>query len=162
MSTSQYEISETLGNIHKLAPAGYALGVHLEYTTPKLVFQTYPKAWLDHYSSNGLIMSDPMVAWGFENSGHLRWSDLEDPAGVMKAAAEYGMKFGIVVAVSTEDSRTIGGFARTDREMTEDEIAQIETMVQQLHDMTADTGALDPETVAQLKNMSVMVTHPGS
>ena len=31
-----------------------------------------------------------------------------------------------------------------------------------IHDNTADTAQLDPETVEQLKKMSVMVTPPGS
>ena len=63
MTTAQFEISETLDQLNQLAPTGYALGIHIEYTTPKFMFQTYPKAWLDYYSSNGLVMSDPMVAW---------------------------------------------------------------------------------------------------
>ncbi|MEJ8560898.1 autoinducer binding domain-containing protein [Yoonia sp. GPGPB17] len=162
MSSTQFEISETLGKLHEIAPAGYALGFHVEYTTPKFVFQTYPKAWLDYYSSNGLIMSDPMVAWGFEFTGSQKWSDLEDPAGVMQKAADYGMKYGVVIAVASDDSRSIGGFAHPDREFTDEETAQIEAMVISIHDNTADTAQLDEGTVEQLKKMSVMVTHPGS
>lgn len=162
MSSTQFEISETLGRLHKMAPAGYALGFHVEYTTPKFVFQTYPKAWLDHYSSNGLIMMDPMVAWGFENAGTQRWSLLEDPAGVMQMAADHGMKYGVVIAVTSDDRRSIGGLSHPDREFTDEEIAQLESDVQLIHDKTADTAHLSPETVDQLKKMSIMVTHPGS
>ncbi|MCK0094179.1 autoinducer binding domain-containing protein [Yoonia sp. F2084L] len=162
MQPTKFEISETLGKLNQLAPAGYALGFHVEYTTPKFVFQTYPKAWLDYYSSNGLIMMDPMVAWGFENAGGKRWSGLEDPAGVLKMAGEYGMKYGVVIAAVSGDSRSIGGFAHPDREFTDDEIAQLEADVVLIHDNTADTASLDPDTVEHLKKMSIMVTHPGS
>lgn len=162
MSFAQFEISETLGKLHRLAPAGYALGFHLEYTTPKFVFQTYPKAWLDYYSSNGLIMIDPMVAWAFENTGTQRWSDLDDSSGVLKMAADHGMKYGVVIVTASDDSRSIGGFARLDREFTDAEIAELQADVIAIHDDTADTAKLDATTVEHLKKMSIMVTHPGS
>lgn len=162
MTSTQFEISEALGRLNALAPTGYALGIHIEYTTPKFMFQTYPKDWLDYYSSHGLVMSDPMVAWGFQEVGSQRWSALEDPAGVMVKAAEHGMKYGLVVSVASEDSRTICGFANADREFTDDEIAQIEAHVAKIHEHTAETARLDAKTVEQLKKMSIMVTHPGS
>lgn len=161
MSTTQVEISRILGKLRELAPAGYALGFHIQYTTPKFVFQTYAKTWLDYYSKNGLIMTDPMVAWGFENTGFCLWSSLDDPTGVLHKAADHGMKYGLVYATETDGSRSIGGFARNDREFNDDEIAAICATFEQLHAGTADQAELTEETVKQLKNMSVMVTHPG-
>lgn len=162
MPTTQFDISEALGELNKLAPTGYALGFHIEYTTPKFMFQTYKKDWLDHYSSKGLLMSDPMVGWGFENHGSHRWSALEDPAGVMTAAAEFGMPFGVVIALHTGSNRTICGFSHAEREFNDDEIAQMTVQVERINAFTADSGTLDAATVEQLKKMSIMVTHPGS
>lgn len=162
MSDKQFEISDKLGRLNAIAPTGYALGFHIQYTTPKFMFQTYPKDWLDYYSSNGLVMSDPMVAWGFENVGAMRWSDLDDPAGVMKLAADHGMKHGVVITASSDDSRSICGFANAEREFTDEEIAMMTAEVESIHDNTADTAQLDAKTVEQLKKMSIMVTHPGS
>lgn len=162
MSATQFEISKILGELNDLAPAGYALGFHIEYTTPKFMFQTYPKDWLDYYSSNGLIMSDPMVAWGFQEVGAKRWSELDDPAGVMTKAAEFGMPFGVVIATASDDSRTICGFARIGAEFADAEIAEIKERVLLIHENTAETAMLDAETIEQLKRMSIMVTHPGS
>ena len=162
MPAKQFEISETLGKLNSMSSGGYALGFHIEYTTPKFVFQTYPKAWLDYYSSNGLLMQDPMVAWGFQNTGFLRWSDLVDPAGIMELAATYGMKYGVVIAAESDGSRSIGGFSNTDRDFTDEEISQMQADVQMIHDNTADTAQLDAQTVEHLKKMSIMVTHPGS
>lgn len=159
---STEQISETLGRLNERAPAGYALGFHIAYTTPKFVFQSYPKPWLDHYSSNGLIMIDPMVAWGFSNEGTERWSQLDDSSGVLKLAGDYGMKYGVVVAVVSDDSRSLGGFSHPDREFTDDEIAQLHAGFVSIHEWTADTASLDSATVDQLKKMSIMVTHPGS
>jgi LuxR family transcriptional regulator len=162
MSTSENSVSEALGRLHKISPAGYALGFHIKMMAPTYVFQTYPKAWLDHYSSAGLVMVDPMVAWGFINEGTERWSNLDDNSGVMAQAADYGMKFGIVIALATGNSRSLGGLARSDREFTDDEVAQIVAEVRSIHDATAGTSTLSPETLAHLKKMAVMVTHPGS
>ena len=162
MSQTQHAISEVLEKLGNLAPAGYALGFHIAYTTPKFMFQSYPKAWLDYYSQNGLVMSDPMVAWGFENTGACRWSDLDDPEGVMIKAAEFGMPYGIVCTLKTEDSLSICGFARADREFSDAEIADILDKVGELHKSTAERAQLSPETVQDLKNMSILVTHPGS
>ena len=162
MSQTKLNISEILENLGELAPAGYALGFHIAYTTPKFMFQSYPKAWLDYYSQNGLVMSDPMVAWGFENTGTCRWSELEDPAGVMQKAADHGMKFGMVCTIKTDDSLSICGCARVDREFTDEEISEIYSKIKYLHSNTADKAQLTPETVQQLKNLSISFTHPGS
>ncbi|WP_242651030.1 autoinducer binding domain-containing protein [Yoonia tamlensis] len=126
------------------------------------MFQSYPKAWLDYYSQNGLIMADPMVAWGFENTGACRWSDLDDPGGVMKKAAEFGMPYGVVYAIKADDSLSICGFARADREFSDSEIDDISNKINYLHKSTADQARLSPETVQELKNMSILFTHPGS
>jgi len=158
---AQLEIHNTLSELQQLAPAGFALAFHIRYTTPTFLFQTYAKDWLDYYSQNGLVMSDPTVAWGFENTGVARWSDLaaQDTAGVMSKAAEYGMPYGAVFAIEVAESRSLGSFARSDREFTESEIERMQAAVAKLHDLTADLERLSPETSAKLRTMSVQFTH---
>lgn len=160
MPSSHLEICEILGELGGKAPAGYAIGLHINYTTPKFMFQTYPKSWLDYYSQNGLIMADPMVAWGFENAGTCRWSELEDPQGVMDKAAEFGLKYGLVCSDSSSGGLSIAGFAREDREFDDQEVDSIAQVLGRLHKATAETSALSDETISQLRNMSVLVTHP--
>ncbi|MFG5380314.1 MULTISPECIES: autoinducer binding domain-containing protein [unclassified Yoonia] len=132
------------------------------------MFQTYSKEWLDFYSQRGLLMLDPTLAWGFENTGAVRWDALKDndPAGVMKLADEHGIKHGITCAQETEGAkdgiRSIGSFAREDRDFTDQEVATISARFDMLHAATDGQAQLSPETVQQLKNMSIMVTHPGS
>ncbi|WP_026352205.1 autoinducer binding domain-containing protein [Yoonia vestfoldensis] len=162
MPATQLQITSILERFNGLAPDGYAIGLNIQYTTPRFMFQTYPKAWLDHYSRNGLLMSDPMVAWGFEHAGTARWSELSDPAGVMQKAAEFGLSYGVVITEVSEDDRSICGFARKSAEFTDAEIADLAKCVSALHAITADMSRLDPTTVDQLKKMSIMVTHPGS
>ena len=168
MSPTQVEISKVLGELHGLAPAGYAIGLQIAYTTPKFMFQTYSKDWLNFYSQHGLLMSDPTLAWGFENTGVTRWDAFrdQDPAGVLVKAAEYGIKFGITCAKESTNNRdgirSVGSFARGDRDFTDDEVAQILEGFDELHIATEDQAQLSIETVQQLKKMSIMVTHPGS
>ena len=107
-------------------------------------------------------MSDPIVAWGFENAGTARWSELDDPAGVMANAAEFGLAHGAVIVALSNDDRSICGFAKNAAEFTDAEIAELAENVAALHALTADLLQLAPETVAQLRKMSIMVTHPES
>ena len=129
-SSTPHQISELLGKLGEFAPEGYALGFHVQLTTTKFLFQTYRKDWLDHYSQNGLVMSDPIVAWSFENTGAKRWSDLDDPAGVLVTAAEYNMKYGVVCAISHGGTSSMAGCSRAEREYTDAEIDQLQAYVE--------------------------------
>jgi hypothetical protein len=102
------------------------------------MFQTYDPVWLDHYTENGYVLRDPMVAWGFSTTGTIRWSDpsLPDPFGLFKKAKAYGLSYGATVACGPIKSRTIASFARSDREFSDHEIATAAAIVHRLHDMT--------------------------
>ncbi|MEL6840165.1 MAG: autoinducer binding domain-containing protein [Pseudomonadota bacterium] len=168
MSSTQVGISEILGELHEYSPAGYAIGLQINYTTPKFMFQTYSKEWLDIYAEKGLLMSDPTLAWGFENVGVTRWAALsdQDHAGVLKLAAEYDIKFGITCAEETiakaDGIRSVGSFARNDRDFTDGEVAEIMSRFKTLHTATETQAQLSPDVVEQLRKMSILVTHPGS
>ena len=90
----------------------------ISFTTPTYLFQTYPKRWMDYYSSAGLVLHDPTVHWGLSNLGHIRWVDLEaiDPKGVLERAKDFGIMSGVAIAVLISGSRSIASFARADRE----------------------------------------------
>lgn len=126
MSATQTEIRSVLSDLTHLAPTGYAAALHINFTTPDFLFQTYPADWLAIYSQQGLVMKDPTVLWGFENLGTVRWSDLADidPAGVMRAATKFGMNYGVTVAVEQGGTRSIASLSRGDREFSGDELAQ--------------------------------------
>lgn len=136
-----------------LAPAGYFLGLHIRFTAPLMTFQTYDQAWLDHYTENGYVLRDPMTAWGFSQIGSIRWSDpsLPDPFGLFKEAAKFGLLFGFTIACGPIKSRTIGSFARPDREFTDNEIALAKTIVLRLHDVTEPPEELTRAQVEALR-----------
>lgn len=157
----QTEIRNTLEKLKEVATGGFALAFHIRYTTPAFLFQTYSKDWLDHYSNNGFVLSDPTVAWGLQNTGATRWSDLgdSDQSGVLVKAAEFGLNFGTTCAIEDGDSRSICSFSRADREFTATETVLLLESSETLHRATSDLKTLSPETNKKLRMMSVQYTH---
>lgn len=159
MAKDPQTIQDCVESIIDSAPAGFAMAFHINFTTPKLLLQTYSRDWVKHYSENGLVMSDPTVLWGFENDGTKRWADLADldSANVLVKAKDYGMNFGLTCALTLDETRTIASFARSDREYDDAEIADLQEKIAFLHTMTARHDAITPETKKALDALSVHV-----
>ena len=107
--TQRASIAALLHDLDQRSPAGFAIALHIRFTTPTYMFQTYPKRWMDHYSSAGLVVHDPVVHWGLHNVGHIRWTDLEaiDSKGVLEQAKDFGIMNGVAIAVVMAGSRSI-------------------------------------------------------
>lgn len=148
-----------LTRLETLCPSGFAIAFHIRYARPDFLFQTYSKTWIDIYSQSGMVMHDPIVRWGFENTGTKRWSELDDPMGILEQSKPHGLVYGFACAVENGGSRSVAGCARADREFTDAEIAAIAADVQILHDETARQG-LSEEAREELRLMSVRFTHP--
>lgn len=164
VTTTHDPIVSLLSDLKARAPAGYAMAMHIRYTAPTYLFQSYPADWLRDYSEKGLVMSDPTVHWGFANEGICRWSDLvaQDSADVLQQAKAYDLNFGMTWALELNDSRSVGSLARPDREFTDEECSDILAISTELHGLTFDQTALDPETAEALEKLSVKVTHPSN
>ena len=154
-------ISPLLEELNPLCPSGYALALHITFTTPNFLFQTYDKKWTEHYTQNGMVLFDPVVRWGFENTGITTWGALkeDDKNGVLDKASEFGLKYGTVISLIDGESRSIGGFARPDRDHTDDETATLKTLLLKIHQHTADSPELSEFDRAALKSLSVSLTH---
>jgi LuxR family transcriptional regulator len=142
-----------LANLSALAPAGYALGLHIRFASAQIMVNTYDPRWVEIYTNRGYMLCDPLVSWGFGTEGTVRWSALNhpDPHDVLGQAAAFGMKFGVAVSQGATSSRTIGGFGRGDREFTDDEIAQIAELVRVLHRETEPPERLSSAQVDALR-----------
>ena len=160
--TKQSIIKDRLVTLKEKAPAGYALALHVHFTAPTFLLQTYDRKWLEYYSKQGLVMTDPIVRWAFENRGRRFWSDLasDDPANVLQAAADHGLAHGVVCSVGNDHSFSIGGFARNDRAYTEAEADELSAFMEEVHDLTNNLKVLSPETAAELTKLSIEYTHP--
>ena len=153
------QVAELLDRIGAMTPAGNALGLHVRFAAPTYLFRTYSPEWSDHYSAQGLVMRDPTVAWGMTETGTTRWSDLHalDTAGVLKEAASFGLAYGLTVSVLDGGSRSVGGFARSDREFSDDEIGALWRAVARLHAITTKGTPLSPGDQKTIKALSVTV-----
>ena len=151
----------SLSRLGELCSSGFAIALHIRFTTPKLLFQTYPKAWMEIYSAEGLVLKDPTVLWGFSNTGTALWSSLGDldAEGVLERAGKHGLIYGFTFAYDDGDSKSISSFSRDDREFEPSEIKTITEIVMSLHRATAEVEKL-PETLqSELRSMSIEFSH---
>ena len=150
------KIDGILDKLDGLCPKGYAVGLHIRFTTPHFLFQTCNEKWLEYYTENSFVLHDPTIQWGFANNGSISWQDLHknDPMGVLSKAAEFGLNYGFTLAVFTGKSRSISSFARQDRNYSDGEIAEICDLVQSLHDITLNLDLLDQQELQSLKQTS--------
>jgi len=153
-------LMESLSRLDTLCTAGYAVALHISFTTPRFLFQTYSRDWMEIYSKKGLVLKDPTVLWGFSNVGVARWSNLEeiDDSKILPMAREFGLKYGFTFAVERDSSRSIASFARSDRDFSDKEVDEISDIIHQLHNTTIDIKDLSENALQQLKKLSVIYT----
>lgn len=158
---SKTSIAALLHELDERSPSGCAIALHITFSAPRFMVQTYSKPWLDFYNAKGLLLNDPVVRWGFQNNGFARWSELEaiDTDGVLEHAKDFGLMNGVAISVVSSKSRSIAGFARADRDYSDEEISDLTRLLGRLH---AETENIDPDEAADaqaLADLSVRLTH---
>ncbi len=136
-----------------LAPEGFFFALHIRFALPLLHHQTYPQAWTDRYTEEAYALRDPLIAWGFSEVGHTRWSELKipDPFDIFGQARSFGMIYGLAVSCGPMKSRTIASASRADREFNDQEIAMFQGVITQLHDMTEPPTSLTDAQIEALR-----------
>ena len=147
-----------LARLKRLAPSGFALGLHIRFASAHIMVQTYDIAWVERYTSRGYMLCDPLISWGFSTNGTVRWSALNfpDPHNVLGQAAAFGLKYGVAVSHGPTSSRSIGGFARDDREFTDEEIERIRDTVRLLHE-----ESIPPESLTAAQRHALRLVGSG-
>lgn len=142
----QKELTQQVMALARLAPSGCFIGLHFRFAAPHILVRTYDPAWLARYDACDYILCDPLISWACAHKGATRWSALgfPDPHGILEQAAEFGLRFGVVVSCGESGSRTVGGFARSDREFTDAEIDDIVGRLNELHEKAAPPVSLTP------------------
>ncbi len=148
-------VAQYLGRLAALCGSGYALAVHIRYTRPTLLYQTYSQAWADHYSEKGYMLSDPVVRWGIMHTGRIEWNSLvdQDPEGVIAAAVSFGLTNGWTYATGTASTRTIAGLTRSGGPFSPEDVAEIIRIVDAIHDVTEGFEAFTPELQNTLRTL---------
>lgn len=121
-----------------IAPAGFYIALRVGFAYPMAEHNTFPEEWVDDYTSGGLMIYDPVMRWVYENTGAIRWSEIEldDPREVLRRAAGHGLVFGVAVSCADENGggqRSFGHFARSDRELNDREVETLASRMKELH-----------------------------
>ena len=150
---STAEIDALTRQLSRISPSGLFYALHFRFALPLIHYFSYPSEWTDRYTEQAFALRDPIIAWGFGNTGTRRWSqiDLPDPADVLGQAREFDMNYGFVVAIGPIKSRTIASGARVDREFTDDEILQFSRIIETMHRLTEPPGSLTPAQIEALR-----------
>lgn len=150
--------------LSEIAPTGFFLAIRMGFFFPVFERKTLPAKWIERYTTRGYMVSDPVMHWSYQNTGYVRWSDIDspDPMHVMENARNHGLNFGAAVCVTDPKEggqRSFASFARTDREFTENELLELHDTVQDLHiEMVPPTNLTDAELEAlrMVKNGMLM------
>jgi LuxR family transcriptional regulator len=153
-----------LNEMRALAPAGFYVAIRVGFAFPMAEHNHLPPRWVAEYAASGLMMHDPAMAWVYRNSGTARWSSLrgDDTQGVLELARIHGLDYGGVVSCSDKSDpaqRTFGLFCRSDRELSDAELARLEARLMESHREHARPANLTPaerETLGLVKNGLLM------
>lgn len=147
----------TLARLREIASTGFVIALQVRYMTATYMFECYPQEWLDVYARDGLLMRDPTLRWAMHNAGATRWTALEevDGAGVFRRARPYGLVHGHTQSILDGDVRSMGGFARPDRDFTDAEIEETGELLQLLHDVSHKRMTFGTQASARLHDMSI-------
>jgi len=150
-------VTPILSEMDTLSPSGYAIALHIEFNAPRILHQTYNKAWTDIYAAKGYVLDDPTVHWGFTNRGAERWSVIakDDPKNIFGQAAEFGLVYGLTHSLEKLGSHSMASFARADREFSDAEIARIGHLLEDLHDASAKVTQLSHAELNALRQMAL-------
>lgn len=159
--SNRASIAALLHDMDRFSPAGFAIALHITFSAPRYMFQTYAQRWLDRYNAGGLLLRDPVVQWGMQNLGRTRWSDLEglDREHVFDEARNFGLMNGAAISVYGDGTRSIGGFARADREYEDAELSEMEDLLRKIHEKTATLQELSESDREALTALSIRLTH---
>lgn len=154
ISRRDRRVAALLSELGAICDRGYALAIHIRYTRPTLLYQTYATAWGDHYSEKGYMMSDPTVHWGLANVGAIDWQHLvdQDPEGIIADARSYGLINGWTYAVGPLTTRSLGSMARATR-FSEADHARCCAIIDEIHAQTDGFDSFDRQMQDKLRNL---------
>lgn len=133
-----------------------------EFFRPELAYSSFPRAWFEHYTGMDLLLADPILEWAAAYSGATRWSDIAagvtEPRSlaVLDHAAAFNLRFGVIISAKNQMiglKRSFLSCARPDREFTDDEIAELADVFEDilsLRSLTANLSAASREVMAML------------
>ncbi|MGP3697899.1 autoinducer binding domain-containing protein [Rhodobacter sp. NSM] len=142
-----------VSQLRRIATSGYFMGLHIRFASPLITLQSYREDWIEYYTEKGYVLYDPSIQWALSKQGVCRWRDLaaHDRQGVFDAARKFDLNYGITCSWESEASRSIGSFARADREFTDREMELVFALFQRVHDLTLPPDRLTQPQIEALR-----------
>lgn len=126
---------------NKVAPSGYTIAVNIHNLTPEFYHTTLPYDWIEKYTNKRFFLVDPVMQFALVGQGIKKWSDitaLKIPIAssrFMANAADYELNFGLAVvrlANVEKRAKNLLSLARSDRELSDDEIVESASRFEQI------------------------------
>lgn len=110
--------------IRAIATAGFTVCFNFTFKGPEHIHSEFPQEWSTEYERKSYYAMDPVLMWGMTHTGHKRWSEIQlpDVRKILKRGAEYGLNYGAVTSAKRERSRSFLSLARSDRELSNEEM----------------------------------------
>ncbi len=110
-----------------IGAAGFSLLLNFTRQGPEYLDSTYPAAWQEEYDAGHYYIKDPVLIWSLARTGDRRWSAvvLPDLARVMARARLHGLNYGAAFVRTSGKSRSLLSVARSDRELTDEEMGKV-------------------------------------
>lgn len=137
------KLDARLASLLALAPSGCAHGLNKDFGSALNMVQTRGPNSAESCTPEDNSFPDPKVACGFAEQGAQRRS-APVPCQTLQQAAVVGLSFGVAVSDGRFFARSVGGFARADRDASDDWIAQSTELVRVLHQETTPPEQLSP------------------
>ena len=149
----QSDIDLYTRKLSAVAAHGFSFALHIRFAQPLVNHQCFPQGWTDLYAEEAYALRDPIVAWGFSQTGMAKWTEIgiPDPFDILEKAKQFGMNYGFAVACGPIKSRTIASAARPDREFDPDEMEAFRRLIFQLHDVAEPPNALTQAQIDALR-----------
>ncbi len=142
--------------IEPIATAGFYVALRVGFSFPESEMNALPDGWVEHYTTHGLVVADPILKWAYGNSGVARLSELglPDPQKVLPRAVKHGLGFGAVASImgpNDQGRRSYGFFFRADREMSEPELQTLQELLHEVHFWREEGKSLTAAEIQALK-----------
>lgn len=146
--------AEERERLHVMAPAGWNLAFNYTWRGPEHMLVGYSDAWRVEYETNNYAIGDPVLLWIMnKDRGSVRWSSIRIPdlRGVMKKARAHNINYGVAFTRRVGASKSFLSMARSDREFTDQEIADYEARFNLWVDILMNRALLTDGEIAVLR-----------
>lgn len=139
------DLSTSRDIFEKIAPAGFYVALRVGYSFPEEELNRLDPDWIKLYTHHGLVMLDPAMRWVYNNTGSMRWSEMNipDPAGVVAMARDAGLTWGATLAFCRPQDagrRSYAMLFRRDRDFEDAELQIGYDVLRSLHVNACETA----------------------